>query len=370
MRHLSSGHGAENRLVQLQPAAVLERAHRAPCWAGVLRAGASPGAAERVRLPRESGRADRTHYEPGERLRQRIIRRAPSRGPEEPAGLPVRRGCGAAEELRKLSNLSYQTQDGSRVASWQSPGRKERPRRGGSASRPGARRRRQRVAPYESPRDGRPRRPPDEERRDPPPGGAAPERPRRAGRGKRLLLGARLPPDARAQSSGSRPPGAGKRPRGGDPRHGAARQRCAASLQRAGRARHGASPRPAGRPRHGASPRPAGSPRHEQPTKRKPTTRRKAPARKRGSAAKKPAGPRMPKAPAAAAGRRGGFSLRRLAARFTPPVKPPVEAYSGAKPYLFASYSHKNMREVFTVIKKLSDSRFRDLVRRRDRAGQ
>ena len=100
--------------------------------------------------------------------------------PRNRLGLPVRRGCGAAEELRKLSNLSYQTQDGSRVASWQSPGRKERPRRGGSASRPGARRRRQRVAPYESPRDGRPRRPPDEERRDPPPGGAAPERPRRA----------------------------------------------------------------------------------------------------------------------------------------------------------------------------------------------
>jgi TIR domain len=67
----------------------------------------------------------------------------------------------------------------------------------------------------------------------------------------------------------------------------------------------------------------------------------------------------MPKAPAAAAGRRSGFSLRRLAARFAPPVKPPVEAYSGAKPYLFASYSHKNMREVFTVIKKLADSRFR-----------
>ena len=53
------------------------------------------------------------------------------------------------------------------------------------------------------------------------------------------------------------------------------------------------------------------------------------------------------------------MSLKRLAARFAPPVKPPVEAYSGTKPYLFASYSHKNMKEVFGVLRKLSDSRYR-----------
>jgi len=66
----------------------------------------------------------------------------------------------------------------------------------------------------------------------------------------------------------------------------------------------------------------------------------------------------MPKAPAAAISRRG-FSLRRLAARLAPAIKPPIEAYSGSKPYLFASYSHKNMREVFTVIKRLAESRYR-----------
>ncbi|HVP19310.1 MAG TPA: toll/interleukin-1 receptor domain-containing protein [Spirochaetia bacterium] len=42
-----------------------------------------------------------------------------------------------------------------------------------------------------------------------------------------------------------------------------------------------------------------------------------------------------------------------------PPIKPPIEAYSGAKPYLFASYSHRNMREVFGIIRKLAESRYR-----------
>ena len=42
-----------------------------------------------------------------------------------------------------------------------------------------------------------------------------------------------------------------------------------------------------------------------------------------------------------------------------PAMKPPIEAYRGNKPYIFASYSHKNMKEVFSVIKKLADARFR-----------
>ncbi|MGA2762264.1 MAG: toll/interleukin-1 receptor domain-containing protein [Spirochaetia bacterium] len=48
-----------------------------------------------------------------------------------------------------------------------------------------------------------------------------------------------------------------------------------------------------------------------------------------------------------------------MAARLKPAVKPPIEAYSGSKPYLFASYSHKNMKEVFTIIKKLAEARYR-----------
>jgi hypothetical protein len=92
---------------------------------------------------------------------------------------------------------------------------------------------------------------------------------------------------------------------------------------------------------------------------RKTPSRRKATAiHARKKARKAPTVPRIPKAPAGAVSRRS-FSLRRLAARLTPPIKPPIEAYSGAKPYLFASYSHKNMREVFVIIKKLADSRYR-----------
>jgi len=67
----------------------------------------------------------------------------------------------------------------------------------------------------------------------------------------------------------------------------------------------------------------------------------------------------MPAAPRAAAGRKPGFSLRKLTARLAPPVRPPIEAYSGSKPYIFASYSHKNMKEVFGIIRELADARFR-----------
>ena len=51
--------------------------------------------------------------------------------------------------------------------------------------------------------------------------------------------------------------------------------------------------------------------------------------------------------------------MRRLAARLVPPVKPPIKAYQGAKPYVFASYSHKNMKEVFGVIRRLAEARYR-----------
>jgi hypothetical protein len=82
----------------------------------------------------------------------------------------------------------------------------------------------------------------------------------------------------------------------------------------------------------------------------------KRPARR---AAKRPAA-RFPAAPAGASGvRRSRFSLQKLTARLAPPVRPPIEAYRGSKPYIFASYSHKNMKEVFPVIRKLADARFR-----------
>ena len=103
--------------------------------------------------------------------------------------------------------------------------------------------------------------------------------------------------------------------------------------------------------------------RKSRAAKRKPAARkiRKRPARRK-SAARKRKKPvrRFPRAPAAAARKPArGFSLRKLAARLGPSIKPPIEAYSGNKPYIFASYSHKNIKEVFWCIKKLAESRYR-----------
>ena len=99
----------------------------------------------------------------------------------------------------------------------------------------------------------------------------------------------------------------------------------------------------------------------KKPARRKVrvTARKRRPARLRPAAKKKPAR-RFPKAPAASARKPvRGFSLRKLAARLGPSIKPPIEAYSGNKPYIFASYSHKNIKEVFWCIKKLAESRYR-----------
>ncbi len=119
--------------------------------------------------------------------------------------------------------------------------------------------------------------------------------------------------------------------------------------------------------------RPKTAARRKKKPARRRTSARSRPARKKARAAKrKPArrktavrksrkpARRFPKAPAAAARKRTpGFSLRKLAARLSPGIKPPIEAYSGNKPYIFASYSHKNIKEVFWCIKKLAESRYR-----------
>jgi hypothetical protein len=52
-------------------------------------------------------------------------------------------------------------------------------------------------------------------------------------------------------------------------------------------------------------------------------------------------------------------ALHKPAARQVPAIRPPIEAYRGTKPYIFTSYSHKNMREVFGILRKLADSRYR-----------
>jgi len=98
-----------------------------------------------------------------------------------------------------------------------------------------------------------------------------------------------------------------------------------------------------------------------KPAKRKPVRKaaRRKPARrktarrvvKRRTTARKPAARKVTRK---AAVRRPAPRLKR-----GPAVKPPFEAYKGSKSYIFASYSHRDMREVFTIIRKLNDGRFR-----------
>ena len=42
-----------------------------------------------------------------------------------------------------------------------------------------------------------------------------------------------------------------------------------------------------------------------------------------------------------------------------PAVRPPFPAYRGTLPYIFISYSHADMKEVFRIIKQLNSSRYR-----------
>ena len=80
------------------------------------------------------------------------------------------------------------------------------------------------------------------------------------------------------------------------------------------------------------------------------------PARK---AVRRPA-VRFPKAPprATAPAKRPSLFARLIAPR-TPLLRPPFQAYRGTRPYVFASYSHRNMREVFGIIRRIADSRWR-----------
>ncbi len=51
--------------------------------------------------------------------------------------------------------------------------------------------------------------------------------------------------------------------------------------------------------------------------------------------------------------RRAGSSKKKA------PIRPPFVAYKGIRPYAFTSYAHKNMDEVFSIIKKLNRDRYR-----------
>jgi hypothetical protein len=116
-----------------------------------------------------------------------------------------------------------------------------------------------------------------------------------------------------------------------------------------------------------------------KPTAKKKAARKAATKKKRAAvrktAAKKAATKRpvKKKAPARRAAAKTGAKkaptrkrttqktivVTRTGHRPAPQIKPPFEAYKGEKSYIFTSYAHKNMQEVFGVIKKLNESRYR-----------
>lgn len=82
-------------------------------------------------------------------------------------------------------------------------------------------------------------------------------------------------------------------------------------------------------------------------TTKKSTSKKTAPKK---AAPKKTAPPKPPVKKKAAA---------KSTVHRAPMVRAPFDSYKGIKPYIFVSYAHKNMKDVFQVIKKLSDSRYR-----------
>ncbi len=89
------------------------------------------------------------------------------------------------------------------------------------------------------------------------------------------------------------------------------------------------------------------------------TTRKAAPKRK--VAAKKPTTRKKPatnKKPAKTVSGKSTIAAK-ARSKVAPPVKPPFESYKGSKPYIFTSYAHRNMGDVFDIIKELNKSRYR-----------
>jgi hypothetical protein len=89
----------------------------------------------------------------------------------------------------------------------------------------------------------------------------------------------------------------------------------------------------------------------------KTTAKKAASARttaRKTAAGKKPA----PKAARAAASKKRTARPPR-AHGAAPSVKPPVKAYTGSLPYLFVSYAHRDMKTVFSIIRKLGGKRYR-----------
>jgi len=90
-------------------------------------------------------------------------------------------------------------------------------------------------------------------------------------------------------------------------------------------------------------------------------TEKKKPAAKKSTVKKKPA---LKSSPAKSAGTplKKKAAAKKAAAKKAAvggTVSPPVESYTGKKPYLFCSYAHSDMKEVFKLIKKIHEMGYR-----------
>jgi hypothetical protein len=104
----------------------------------------------------------------------------------------------------------------------------------------------------------------------------------------------------------------------------------------------------AARSKTGVKKKSAAAARSKTGVKKKSATaaRNKASAASAKAAAKKPAARRAVKKVVKKSGHK-------------PITKPPFEAYKGIRPYMFCSYAHRDMTQVFKVLKKLHKDRYR-----------
>jgi hypothetical protein len=95
----------------------------------------------------------------------------------------------------------------------------------------------------------------------------------------------------------------------------------------------------------------------KSPTTRSPAKKTAVSKKASVSSGKRPRG-KIPQERTASSPARSGVRPK-SGVHKAPSGKVPFDAYKGTKPYIFISYSHKNMREVFGIIRKLNESRYR-----------
>jgi len=124
----------------------------------------------------------------------------------------------------------------------------------------------------------------------------------------------------------------------------------AARKPASGASKTGAKKKPsaAARRKTGAKKKPANAARSKTGAKKKPANA----ARSKNSTTSEKAARTKP-------ARRGAVKKVVKKSGHKPITKPPFEAYKGIRPYMFCSYAHRDMVQVFKVLKKLHKDRYR-----------